>query len=416
MAEDIRWDELALKATQVFNPGAPINLKDLFSGRRAEIRKAIDAINQRGQHAIIFGERGVGKTSLSRVLSQHLSGYPSVIAPSVNCENADTFDTAWRKVFNRIDVSRPGSPVVGFSNAGRQSDMFRLSDSVESNITITTDVVRDQLEQLAERALPILIFDEFDRLPPETASGFADAIKNLSDHDVGATLVLVGVGDSADQLIADHRSVGRALKQIQMPRMNPEEIGAIVHKGLDSLGMTVSPDALARIVSLARGLPHYAHLIGVHASRAALDAHSLEVTVGFVNRGIEFALQDAQQTIRTKYLLATQSVKKRTLFADVLLACALAEADERGFFTAANVRTPLCQITGKKYELPNFAQHLAEFVDEKRGRILQREGKTRYWYRFADPLMQPYVIMRGLQDDRTANAVLELSPPPASEP
>ena len=408
MATDTDWEDLALKAGQAFSPGAPINERDLFRGRQEQIRRVVDAVNQKGQHAAIFGERGVGKTSLSRVIRQFLSGYPEVITPSITCESSDTFESVWRKVFSRIDIAKPGAPTLGFSNAGRQTDMFKLSDVVSG--PITADVVRDQLEQVAVRALPIIIIDEFDRLKADASIGFADTIKTLSDHAVDATVLLVGVGDSIDQLMEDHRSVGRVLKQIQMPRMAPNEVAEILTTGLKKLGMTITADARERVVLLARGLPHYAHLIGLHASRAALDAHSLQIGVSAVNRGIERATEDAEQTTRTAYRIATQSNKKRTLFSDVLLACAVAACDEHGYFTAGAVRDALQRITGRNLEIPNFAKHLADFSDAKRGHVLVREGDGRYKYRFADPLLQPYVIMHGLQNSHIAAAVLELNP------
>src|SRR6266566_5989502 len=66
-------------------------------------QEQIDAINQKGQHAIIFGERGVGKTSLSNVLSSFLGSSGSIVlSPRVNCDGQDTFDSIWRKVFDQI--------------------------------------------------------------------------------------------------------------------------------------------------------------------------------------------------------------------------------------------------------------------------------------------------------------------------
>ena len=84
----------------------------------------------------------------------------------------------------------------------------------------------------------------------------------------------------------------------------------------------------------------------------------------------------------------------------MLLSCALAPIDDLGYFAAADVREPLRKITGKKYDIPSFAQHLNEFSDRKRGRILRKIGERRlYRYRFSDPLMQPFVIMQGVVDD-----------------
>jgi ABC-type lipoprotein export system ATPase subunit len=45
----------------------------LLAGRDKQIALVIDAVNQKGQHVIICGERGVGKTSLFNVLKSFLA-------------------------------------------------------------------------------------------------------------------------------------------------------------------------------------------------------------------------------------------------------------------------------------------------------------------------------------------------------
>jgi len=116
------------------------------------------------------------------------------------------------------------------------------------------------------RSLPnpaIIIIDEVDRIKDQrTTALLADTIKNLSDHSVAATLVLVGVADSVDELIAEHQSVERSLLQVHMPRMSWEELSEILDKGLERLDMTIEKKAKHRIVSLSEGLPHYTHLLG----------------------------------------------------------------------------------------------------------------------------------------------------------
>jgi hypothetical protein len=91
----------------------------------------------------------------------------------------------------------------------------------------------------------------------------------------------------------------------------------------------------------------------------------------------------------------------------VLLACALAEVDDLRYFTAAAVRKPLRIITGRQYEIPNFAKHLKELSDPVRGQILQRTGeKRRIRYRFSSPILRPYIIMRGFGDKIITKAML----------
>lgn len=405
MANDQRWKDLALEAGRVFNPNTPIDERALFAGRDPQIRRVVDVVNQKGQHAIIFGERGVGKTSLANVLSQFL-GHPmgDVLAPRVNCDGADTFDSVWKKVFGRIELIR-AEPVPGFkSKPARKS--FSSADLLGDKPG--PDSVTRALTILSRDALPILIIDEFDRLSDAPRRGFADTIKSLSDHAVSATVILVGVADSVDQLIQEHQSVARALVQIPMPRMSPSEITQIISTGLSHLGMTIDDQARRRVVLLAQGLPHYAHLIGLHASRAALDSHSTSVSVEIVNQAIAKAIEDAQQSIRNPYYDAIRSPRKDNLFAEVLLACALARTNELGYFAAQDVRQPIRGITGRNYDIPTFAQHLNEFSGIKRGRILQKTGdKRRYRYRFSDPLMQPYVIMQGVVSGKVPAASFE---------
>ncbi|MCA1846498.1 MAG: ATP-binding protein, partial [Actinobacteria bacterium] len=97
------------------------------------------------------------------------------------------------------------------------------------------------------------------------------------------------------------------------------------------------------------------------------------------------------------YHTATRSPRKDTLFGRVLLACALAETDKLGFFSARNVRPPLSKIMGKPIDIPAFARHLNEFAEEKRGRILEKVGdQRRFLFRFRNPLMQPFVVLQGM--------------------
>lgn len=63
--EEARRRLLALG--EVFTPSAPIDDQELFAGRNHELFSVIEAMQSAGQHAVIFGERGVGKTSLARV-------------------------------------------------------------------------------------------------------------------------------------------------------------------------------------------------------------------------------------------------------------------------------------------------------------------------------------------------------------
>jgi Cdc6-like AAA superfamily ATPase len=399
IGSDEWWRSLALKVSRAFTPNTPVDKRALFAGRADQMIKIVDVINSPGQHAILFGDRGVGKTSLANVLSETLPRQPgpkppTVIAPRVQCDGGDTFKSVWIKVFDQIELSGRAH-VLGFDRPEKNAK-FSSKDLLGKE-KVTPDSVRRVLTIMAQGTVPILIIDEFDRLRQEPRRAFADLVKNLSDNAVGATIVLVGVADSIGSLIDEHQSVTRALVQVQVPRMVDVEIREILEKGTSRLGMTIDPPAQDRIVLLSQGLPHYAHLMGKHSARMAINARSLAITLDHVNAAIEKAIGDAQHSIRSAYNFAVRSPRKHNLFANVLLACALADTDELGYFAAQGVRDPLRKLTGEDYGIPTFAQHLSEFSDDKRGKVLHKTGKRyRFRYRFSDPLMQPFVIMEGM--------------------
>lgn len=381
-----------------FSPSAPIDQKALFSGRMAQLMDVLNTVNQKGQHAILFGERGVGKTSLARVLSGGLTvGTTTLLTASINCDGTMDFSSLWHKICREI-VFRQTKVGAGFTTPVETTSKT-LADYLPA--TVTPDDVRHLLCQLGKT---LIIIDELDRLVnPEVTALIADTIKTLSDHAVDTTLLLVGVADSVDALIKEHQSIERALVQVRMPRMSPPELKEIIDKGLLAAQMTILDEAKEKLCALSQGLPHYTHLLALNAAQRAATVDRTVVTPEDVRTAIDTALAKAQQSIIGTYHKATSS-SRENLYPQVLLSCALAPTDNLGYFAAVDVRAPLSAIMQKAYEIPAFSQHLNAFCEGSRGPVLQRTGTNRrFRFRFSNPLLQPYVIMdgirRGLIDD-----------------
>ena len=398
-------ERLAVRVGKAFSPAAPIDQRRLFAGRTEQLRQVIDAINQKGQHAIIFGERGVGKTSLANVLSDFLHAEDVVLAPKVNCDGTDDYASVWRKVMGEARLVTQIRK-MGFLEAYAK-ETHSLAELLPQEVR--PDDVRRVLQAIGSELILIVIIDEFDRLRDERAGGlFADTIKTLSDYSVPATIVLVGVADTVDELIREHLSIERALVQVRMPRMSPQELNEIVNTGLSSVGMSIAPDALVYISTLSQGLPHYTHLLGLHSAREAIDSGRTSVTRPHVEGAIADAIDKAQETIRATYHKATMSPRRENLYRQVLLASALARADDFGYFAAADVREPMTRIMGRPFEIPAFSRHLNDLCEQLRGPVLHKIGSAhRFRFRFLNPLMQPFVIMNGLSSGMIDAALLQ---------
>lgn len=368
---------------RVFSPGAPVDKYALFAGRREQVADVINAVNQRSQHVVLYGERGVGKTSLANVLGEIFAeaSVGGLNSGTVNCDRKDSFSTIWHKVFREISVQNT------------ETDNGTLNDWLEHDVT--PEDVRYLLGFMNET---IIILDEVDLIQDiDTKALLADTIKTLADHSSPTTLVLVGVADSVDELIEHHQSLERCLVQVRMPRMSRDELLEIVDTGARTLGMTVDERAKWTIAERSEGLPHYTHLLCLYAFQRAVTDDRQNVTNDDVLAATEVAVSKAQQSILSDYHKATASQQKETLYAKVLLACAIAPTDALGFFAARDIRDALSRIAGKRYEIPAFSRHLNELSLSPRGPILQQTGEERrYRFRFVNPMMQPFIIMLGL--------------------
>lgn len=391
-------EQLALDVGRVFTPAVPVSDNDLFAGRIDEIRRLVDAINQRGQHAAIFGDRGVGKTSLANIISSKLTGNVPVISPHVTCNTTDNFTSLWRSVLSTIDLIEK-KRTAGFQNLTLFEETRSAADVVGANVS--PEDLRRLFALLGDGKILIIVLDEFDRLTQLSRRAIADTIKTFSDHAVPATIIVVGVAETIDELITEHESIERVLVQVQMPRMQQAELMEILYKGTARLNMSIAEDAARFTASLSQGLPHYTHLLGLHAARTALDNGDRAITMDYVDVAIDKAVTDSHASLRSDFRKAITSPQQGNIFGQVLLACALAKTDEFGYFSAADVREPLSRIRGTYCDIPSFARHLKQFCKPERGNVLEQTGaKHKLRYRFTNALMPPLILMRGFVDRR----------------
>lgn len=384
MTED-DWMAKWMELSDLFSPTTPVEELALFAGRIDQVKRLVEAVFQRGQHVLVHGDRGVGKTSLVNTCQARIFAHSKWAKFFVvRCVKGDTYAQIWSRLFEGFK----------FSDEDHPSDHWHGEPDPNSILKIA------QRFKASER--PIFMFDEFDRISDlDTKLKMAETIKMLSDAAPAATIVCVGVGSTIAELMAEHESAGRALKDIYMQRMSPDEIFEIVVKRLTRLGMTIDEAALKRIATLSRGMPGYAHLIGMYSGKAAVQRESLNVAIEDVAASLPTCIEEAYEKTRLAYRKAIDSTMPSSQHSEVLLACALAEQDEIGRFVSSAVREPISKIFGEPRTIASFTRHLGAFCLEQRGRVLEKEGSGKnIRFRFSDPMMQSYVIMRALFEKR----------------
>lgn len=379
--DDQAWGLAAAKTQQLFNPSSPIDEERLFQGRLEQVKDLLGVIYERGAHAILFGERGVGKSSLKNTITAKIPpAVTNIKFLKQNCRPEDTFFTLWSKML--WDFQYEGVNISEY-----------LQDEARHFVVIKI------LEALPRDYKYVFVFDEFDRIASiETKNAMADTIKHFSDYPQNITLVIVGVGFSIDELFGAHPSIQRCCRQISMPRMPAMELGDIVLERYSQIGIQAANGVMGFLVELSQGLPGFVHLAGREAALSALRRKSRVVEKIDYEEAVRESVRRAQEFIVSAYNKAVYSAKDN-IYKEVLLACALAVRDERGKFSASDIQEELSKILKRSVEISAFARHLAQFCSSERGPVLRKTGKPKgFQYQFIDAPLQPYIIMAGKRD------------------
>lgn len=387
-------EEKLIKLRNVFSPVAPIKNQDLFFGRSKQLDDVCDAINEQGQHAILFGERGVGKTSLGNIMATHLT---NVYPVKVTSSRDDDFRTLWFRALQKIPMSNT-TQGIGFTPEQKISYQT-LSNQLDHYEELMPAHIEHILRPILHNRM-LFVFDEFDNIKKNTVRAqFADLIKSLSDNCENITIVIIGISDNVVNLIGNHPSLERCMKQIKMPRMNAKELGDIIDNGINALELKISNEVRKDIISFSMGFPHYTHLLCKYGCEEAINQDKASYSRSHFKKATKLAIENVQEQIKEGYRKATFSSAQKSQWEHVLFACATSESDEYNCFTIKEITKRFREISGNSNSNVNINYNLGKLCQADRGEILEKiSGDGGVKYRFTNPLSKAFVRLKMYQD------------------
>lgn len=382
--------EKLLLINQVFSPTSPIKQKDFFFGRINQLNKIADAINEEGQHAILYGDRGVGKTSLANIMA---TSYTNLYPVKITCNRLDNFKTLWENALDSVQFSKT-TMGIGF-DPQQTKEIVKIGNQIKNVSELRPNHIVQILNSLPGGRL-LFIFDEFDNVSTKKARAtFADLIKSMSDNNSNSTVVLVGIADSIESLIGNHQSLERCLKQVKMPKMRDEECEEIITTGLNRLDLTIDKKVKEQIIEFSSGFPHYVHLLCKYGAKEIIENDKKNFSPAYLNIAIRQGIENTSEQLRISYRKAILTSNSSSKWRDLLFACAVVKIDEFNAFTITEVVNEYNSITGKDVKNGSITYNLNQLMTENRGDVLVKLGKgmsTRYM--FQNPMMRAFVKLK----------------------
>jgi hypothetical protein len=395
----------------VFTPRAPVS-REMFA-RRDEGRlqqRFGDALREPGSQIMLYGDTGVGKTSL--VL--HVASEMNLSVARIECFSGKSFHDLLSDTFAamaeiqelRIEVSTTqsgGAEVSGGAGLGMLAFLKgRLRSEAGAAETREFQVVQKPLidalfEQMIEAGRNIIFLDNFENVAePDVKDKVAQFIGFASDRAEqtgNVKVIIAGIADTAADLLSMSAAASRRTVDFEVPRMPPQELGLILDTGMSILGLTIGSRETDRIVELSDGFPYVVHLSALHAARSAIRAMRAEVTDGDVSSAVGSAVSEFREEFRRSLELAEERSGKEQPRRHIIRA--LAHAKGRDFSTAEvrQLYQHRRQIDPSK-DLAFLNVALGALLSPERGAVLRRRGsRRRYRWGFRNPLMRPYILM-----------------------
>jgi AAA+ ATPase superfamily predicted ATPase len=399
---------------QHLRPSSPVDSYEHLYGRERQLEQIKQAMYSPGRQVFIYGDRGVGKTSLAKTAAyrQHpADGDPVFVA----CGVGTTFKSIVSEIMVQLrarsgisEKKETTKTTIGLKNLGveRTVEHTRGVAPAVHDFNSATEALKSLTSTWPDRA--VVVVDEFDQLKStDDQRQFAELIKQLGDQVVNLAIIFCGIGKSLDDLLASHGSSYRYLEGIELPRLNVSGRWEIIDRSSEALGIRINADSRFRIQAISDGFPHYVHLVceKLYWNLFQREDMVIEASPDDYMEAVRIACASIESHLRQAYDKAT--MKDNDVYEEVLWA--LADHFELQRNVDAIYRSYLRIMDERKtppLDRKQFVSRLNNLKSARHGAILC--SGRRSWYEFSENMVRGYVRLRA--EDQGVRLAIEHEP------
>jgi len=289
-----------------FNPNGIVP-SNLFAGRAkyclSILKKLLETKNGRPSSFFLYGERGIGKSALARLLGDVASSadkelyelkflvsyYPvepgqslhSVIESSLN-NLTDSMPASWlTKMGERLGhLFKNGKFSIGAFGASASLEPTegggepKIAAVRDQAISILVNVLNTLKEAEEKRDGILIIIDEMQNLTDMNlaASMLRGILSSLEFKNLGhVSFLLLGLDQAFDAFMSGDISARRNFDPIRLDVMPPEEAVQVLTKGFEKVRLRWEEGALKSNIHVTGGYPHSIQVVGHHLVSADND-------------------------------------------------------------------------------------------------------------------------------------------------
>lgn len=392
------------RLNEVLSASQPIQSIENLFGRAQELERIEKALFAPGRHIFIYGDRGVGKSSLAATAAnQYQDSSTSYI--DVSCAPDSTLRSIVANIANSAIHSSRLTRTKLTKNAGVELRFLKAALTMETTaIDLYKEMgsLADAVEVLREASLlhserSIAVLDEFDRISDANERNlFADLLKQLGDKKVPLKLIFTGVGKSLDGLLGAHQSAIRQLETIELPKLSWDARWDIVLKATKAFGLSIDKEIYIRIAAVCDGYPYYAHFITEQMLWCVFEDPRIvsEVTWDHYYTGLRNAIESISAELKRPYQTAVN--KRGSEYEEVLWATADSEYLDRFAKSIYSSYEYIIKQRPGSQALPyeKFSARLRKLKEESFGSILLADPHHPGLYTYREKMLRGYVRMQ----------------------
>lgn len=409
-----------LTPNDVFTPGQiPIRPTNVYAARgdaEALFRKSLG----RGLIPLIYGEYGVGKTSMARHVMRDAESENRLVNIESVAEKSlqDVFSRCLEKLGYSVTTKRIDGATNSKSleqsgqaeaNAGwikaviasKRVQGATTSQQIEEQFIVTSPT-DSKIVEICEEAGVVLLIDELHRANAAFNADLSKFLKIFGNASCRRfRIVLLGTSSDASKLVSSDPGIDRLLQEVHLKAMTPAESEYVVSKGMTDLAISISAQVQNRLVRTCVGSPSILQYLALETAEAAFSRDPRTTQMSDVEAALKAFVETKEARLNKSYVAAIESVGEIRYRKQILRA--MAECEDE-YVTMEMIRARVSANVGKEIPSTALSGALRSLKEEQFGSVLSDVerpdggGRLANYTTFKDPALKAFIRLQVLRE------------------